>query len=104
MSTKHTPGPWLLDSQTIYTLHRFVHVETNRWSATVCPYVGCPTEEAQANAQLISAAPELLEALQWLVKTHPYKQGTIGWSAGSDVRTAITTAKAVIAKALGEQA
>lgn len=60
---KHTPGPWNLSGRTVYTLHRLAHMETNRWSAQVQGYVDCPAEEADANARLIAAAPELLEAL-----------------------------------------
>jgi hypothetical protein len=52
----HTPGPWavgLRADQTIYTkdLLRVATVE-------------CPRKEWKANARLIAAAPDLLEALE----------------------------------------
>jgi hypothetical protein len=53
---------------------------------------------AEADARLIAAAPELLEALQAMVKT---------WEEGfnySDAQNEIGNARAAIAKATGEQA
>jgi hypothetical protein len=56
------------------------------------------TRNAEANARLISAAPELLEALKALV------QGTLEWNDGSDEIdvTLLWKAKAAIAKAEGQ--
>ena len=89
--SKHTPGPWLRDGDRVYTLHKLAHVEASRWNAQVRPSVGCPPDEADANARLIAAAPELLEALKWtaraLDKEHP----------------AAIKARAAIAKAEGEK-
>lgn len=63
MKTKHTPGPWKIDNTGVLT-----NSKGNRVFATV--YVARPTVESeyfdkwQANARLIAAAPDLLEALK----------------------------------------
>jgi hypothetical protein len=51
------------------------------------------TEEAEANARLISAAPDLLDALDLMVTTHD--EG--GWPSAN-----IVIARAAIARARGE--
>lgn len=71
MNTKHTPGPWEVGYQglSIYgpdrhgtTLVIARSLDTSRQH--------CDPQEAQANARLIAAAPELLEccqqAMYWL--------------------------------------
>lgn len=75
MSAQHTPGPWALassgancftvhadDSASIvaYTMPRF-KVSKGHAEPT------SPSEEDWANARLIAAAPELLEALEAIV-------------------------------------
>jgi len=58
-------------------------------------------ETALANADLISAAPELLSALQHMVACHyPDANGQIG--AKEECWDSIQNAQAVIAKALGK--
>jgi hypothetical protein len=98
---KHTPAPWLLEGATIYTLHQLSHVETNRWSASVQPYIGCPNEEAQANAVLMQTAPELLEALKqvmgWIDNWSPEFTQDPDWSEDR------YKARTVILKAIGKQ-
>lgn len=66
----HTPGPWLWDSSNYDNRERpFIRCTKNFFGAekgasickvsTVLPRIQC-----EANARLIAAAPELLEALQ----------------------------------------
>jgi hypothetical protein len=59
METKHTPGPWINQGS------RVVDLPGRQYAATICT-LGTSTEIADplANAQLIAAAPDLLEALQ----------------------------------------
>jgi hypothetical protein len=62
---KHTPGPWVFDEDEcseIPALHLYCADSKN-------PFHGSRSEEElKANARLIAAAPELLEALQRLLK------------------------------------
>lgn len=63
--SKHTPGPWVADNGEGYG-------EADIWR--IQPPIGsnvkivaemiCDSAEAEANARLIAAAPELLEALR----------------------------------------
>lgn len=64
----HTPGPWIRDGLTVYALmtagwRRGVEMFKNRFSALVQCDRECSKEEAEANARLIAAAPELLTEL-----------------------------------------
>lgn len=68
MAAQHTPGPWTNDGGVVYGIEsrpRFFGVsidifDANEWPAEIA-------EEAQANARLIAAAPELLAACRLLV-------------------------------------
>lgn len=76
--TKHTLGPWHIDGGKPRKLHFDEH--TRFWiildkdgysPAIVPPWDAVPpiaAEEAKANARLIAAAPELLEALESLTR------------------------------------
>ena len=56
MNTKHTPGPWTIDG---------LHISGNGYS--IAHINSHRTTEGRANADLIAAAPELLEALENLL-------------------------------------
>lgn len=56
MKTSHTPGPWSIQGDKI------INEETIQYIADI-RRDGEDDPEAQANARLIAAAPELLEAL-----------------------------------------
>lgn len=65
--TKHTPGPWKvskLDGRTING-KAYRNLEGNLVTPAIAS-IKERTGETEANARLISAAPELLEALKWL--------------------------------------
>ncbi|HCF1755694.1 TPA: hypothetical protein NH891_001892 [Pseudomonas aeruginosa] len=57
---KHTPGPWYRDGTTVYALNP---QNFNRFSAQIHG-AQTPKSELEAVAQLMQAAPDLLEALQ----------------------------------------
>ena len=59
-----TPGPWLLSGRTVYALN---DEGFNRFSALVQD-AHTPGDELEANARLMAAAPELLLALECLLK------------------------------------
>ena len=63
METKHTPGEWAV-SKTVndFTIYA---ADTNKDVALVYNYSrSVPDEEAKANANLIAAAPAMLETLK----------------------------------------
>lgn len=73
METKHTKGTWWA----CCTKSIPHYVFANEGEQTICAMIqkqemgeDLTVEEMQANAKLIAAAPELLEALQILLKSH----------------------------------
>ena len=61
MKNQHTPSPWYLDKEEIYAA-----LESGESDASICTLIHSPDrtdEEEAANLFLMSAAPELLEAL-----------------------------------------
>lgn len=91
MEHKHTPGHWTQD--------KFGNVKTPFGNTLVTEGValaGSSNEETRANARLISAAPELLEALQEIIAS-----ADAGNAAILDSLTC--KARAAIAKATGAQ-
>lgn len=86
--SKHTPGPWEFRKDDGWTL--FADGESIMGSATYYPWV--PSREA--DWRLIAAAPELLEALELVMKVCGFQRG--------DSPT-FDRAFAAIAKAKGEQ-
>lgn len=87
----HTPGPWTYDEESneVYRLDSAGHVE-----ACLCEIRGEPNW--RDNARLIAAAPDLLKALQKLVKAMGYHVPI------HEYHRALDTAREAIRKALGE--
>lgn len=95
--SKHTPGPWIRDGLTVYSLvsngfRKGIELFVNRFSVFIKAGRSCSAEEAEANARLIASAPELLEALIEL------RDGYL-----ENVGLPAVRANAAIAKATGEQ-
>ena len=69
MSAKHTPGPWHFDTA---LMDHADHL--NVWEANGIGHVAAvskgltPDPSAEANARLIAAAPDLLEALEEIAR------------------------------------
>ena len=61
---QHTPGPWRVGPTTFFSTTRCAIRDSNKFF--ICEALK-ETEQERANARLIAAAPELLEALQFLV-------------------------------------
>ena len=105
MTTKHTPGPWYVGSGThegrnIYS----VASVTDDEGFTYQPIVASAEDDGikcwDANARLIAAAPDLLEALQRIADG----QEMSGVFTFADVVLRYQEiARAAIAKATGEQ-
>ena len=93
---KPTPGPWVAKSRDVY--HGRKRVVFNANAASKEP-LNMKEEflQAEANARLIAAAPDLLEALREIF--HDAKQGAIP----NDDDEWWKKASTAIAKATGEQ-
>jgi hypothetical protein len=66
--SKHTPGPWTIhrhSSTSVQGSRGFVVANTGGWLTTSLD-IESVVKEQEANARLIAAAPELLEALEKL--------------------------------------
>lgn len=67
---KHTPGPWIVDGNGF----------DPSWNISGSENSICDVRTSRADAQLMSAAPELLEALEWI-------QGHVSRCAAKDSKT-----------------
>ena len=109
MTAKHTPGPWyaLRGQRNISIRHKtgdrllpMVNVASVRGQfPTDCPY-----GSSEANARLIAAAPELLDALIALLGVAPSKAPGAGLIVGAEEKhaNALQAARAAINKATGD--
>jgi hypothetical protein len=101
---KHTPGPWNADGYHV----RQSGINGTRMIADVCytgPHHTPPAEYPkscrfadEANARLIAAAPELLEALEMLINIEPNC-----FSSDAYERSLWQNARETIAKATGKK-
>ena len=92
---KHTPGPWEAEWHRKYKQWN-VFPESGKAVVSVTDLCGeYSKEETEANARLIAAAPELLEALQGLLDCMAIP------SSICKERPAYEAARAAIAKATG---
>lgn len=113
MSTKHTPGPWSLqgditlvgDPYSKTGQHALYCAEIRHPDSGGCVCTiqsadhvdtGITRETAEANARLIAAAPDLLDALQAML-TH------MGMDEDDWNKPTFNKARAAISKATGEQ-
>lgn len=108
MNTKHTPGPWRHDKRGYP--HPDVKAANGRnvactWGVNNQPKTTAAAKTqmqiARANARLIAAAPELLEALIDCVSLLAFLEPEVRGGYSPD--GALSKARAVIAKATGEQ-
>lgn len=115
---KHTPGPWIAPKDQVNLVCRKADWE--------CPHIGALAQgmqittslkngeaQALADAQLIAAAPEMLEALEALLEACPASMTqiekmysdmfpTVGKPMFENMLNALNKASAAIAKAKGE--
>lgn len=64
MPHAHTPGPWTINQHEPCTVNAIYRNRENPLPFSICQVFGQNGEEAKANARLIATAPEMLEALQ----------------------------------------
>jgi len=105
--SKHTPGPWVVSHgyDGSISVDSADHVRLNLTTACkvvvadICKHEMAEHFSADANARLISAAPDLLIALQDVCAVLMHRG--VSHNAGSPDRTALNQARAAIAKATG---
>lgn len=109
MTTQHTPGPWQVGRSRndahmceVWTAAYAERPNTSpshkgicrTWSPDDQPpasFIGFSRQECLANARLIAAAPDLLEALEYVMSAH-----------GEQLTDAFDQAQRAIAKATGQ--
>ncbi len=89
MEVKHTPGPW----RAFETRVCFANM-AGGFDIRNCP-------DAEANARLIAAAPELLEALKEVTSDYAGRFDLDDPSTNPGIKSSIKQAHAAIAKAEG---
>ena len=115
MSNKHTPGPWVIETvpTSVGICHKIGPFPPRRPDdvkpRSACLYADYPSvhnpadNELYANARLIAAAPELLEALEILVTEITLSDVDMEY-IDSHFKPHIEKARAAIAKATGGDA
>jgi hypothetical protein len=103
----HTPGPWEIkrdighfDSATSIRAHQLVGVNPSKYELSLEIGGWASVEKLEANARLIAAAPELLEALEAFDKAAKESTTIIGFAAKAF--KLLTKTRAAIAKARGQ--
>ena len=92
---RHTPGPWKA-VEAAYNPPGWLWVQNGPGAllADVHQNVNIPLDARNANARLMAAAPELLEALQEIITAADGE----GWN---QLDAGFTKARAAVAKAMG---
>ena len=96
---KYTPGPWRVDKNVTETNYLLCCDISDRNRGYVAS-LAVTNEDALSNAQLISAAPDLFEALKKAIDALERADGSFGVPG---LRGIINEADAAIRKAEGEQ-
>lgn len=98
---QHTPGPWSMDATGYSPLSRLIRGPNDQIIGTVANRTG----EGVANARLIAAAPELLEALEqalpWVATAVAFRSD-VHPEARENNKKAVEKIKAAIEKATGK--
>lgn len=105
MSNKHTPGPWVIETvpTSVGICHKIGPFPPRRpddvTPRSACLYADYPSvhnpadNELYANARLIAAAPDLLEALQNIIESVDKGHAVILCPLAAAARSAIAKAK-----------
>lgn len=110
MASAHTPGPWAAVNRgsakepMMSVMAARIAGQPPRHEVAICATGDSPQEMENANARLIAAAPDLLEALTALVRIddHHKQMRAAIYAPGSDTDKAYRAARAAIAKAEGK--
>ncbi len=101
---KHTPGPWVIgtnDATDNEVIIRCDDVDGLAIATAVIDPIALDIAETDANARLISSAPDLLNALQMFLDE--YANGSTGCDQDREARPEVKAARAAIAKATGNE-
>jgi hypothetical protein len=102
--SKHTPGPWYTAGtfRKVYVVakegEREVIVANSEYACT-----SSNLDEAEANARLIAAAPDLLEVLEWVTRLLGIHVDESHPADMLEERKAIKEVEALMAKVKGEK-
>lgn len=106
-AVKYTSGPWYVDG--FNGRHEYIRQvsDSDVCVAQMPHWHDEHRNELQANARLIAAAPEILEALEALLPFLPDRNAALNYAATNDGRVgasyvAVDQARAIIRKAKGE--
>lgn len=100
--SKHTPGPWLSTGTKVIAPHGRQSYPSAKAICSVIPYprTHAAYTEARANAALIAAAPDALDALQSVVAFFDESGDQVIRTTGNDAwKVVFNEALAAIAKA-----
>lgn len=103
---KHTPGPWRIARGVHDPANFWIQTDKEDWQATeiiaTLPYESPQTEENEANAVLMASSPDLLEALEDLLRDGFRTETLFGITSPTDeAEAALEKARAAIRKARG---
>lgn len=103
----NTKGPWAASEHGAYGDYDGNSIVILGDDLRIAVVLGYDTKETRANARLIAAAPDLLAALEALMRIVSNSNGVSGWHrngdiAGWDEFDEINMAIAALAKAKGE--
>ena len=97
--TKHTPGPWEVSDTSVC-----LDGPLSSWNRTICDLGHYGSDgrtcypNAKANGLLIAAAPDMLAALEAVLKELIYSRGEVFGPSDEEI---VNLTKAAIAKAKG---
>jgi hypothetical protein len=99
---KHTPGPWSVTESFCNNACNRLVVKRKTWGGEVVADLGEAPDASRANARLIAAAPEMLEALRAMVSRAPFIDQSVT-AEGLANCEALAKAGHAIRQAEGEQ-
>lgn len=105
MNTQHTPAPWSVEVDHSNNAPEFIRAYTDGEMHDLASVLCDETGNAAANARLIAAAPDLLDALRAILTDASEDISGLPRDEALDLLSAIAdTACAAIAKATGGEA
>ena len=98
MNAQHTQGPWIINHDHATDTSEFIRAQIDGEMHDIASVLCDETGNATANARLISAAPDLLAALQMVGRIWSHDQ-----TANIAPDSPVAIVRAAIAKATGVQ-